>query len=147
MDTQSLLKLLNANNVRYVVIGATAFPVHGYTRSTLDIDIFIEPSEVNASKTIKALSECGYDVSDLTPADCVKNKILLRQYLLETDIHPYVAGVSFEQVFKNCVEAEYHGVTARFASLEDLIAMKKAANRPKDIEDLKYLEKLIRKIN
>ena len=40
MDTESLLKLLNAHSVRYVVIGATAFPVYGYARATLDIDIF-----------------------------------------------------------------------------------------------------------
>ena len=41
MDTESLLKSLNAHNVEYVVVGATAFPVHGYSRATLDIDIFI----------------------------------------------------------------------------------------------------------
>ena len=40
MDTESLLKLLNAHSVSYVVIGATAFPVYGYARATLDIDIF-----------------------------------------------------------------------------------------------------------
>ena len=41
MDTESLLKSLNACDVQYVVIGATAFPVYGYARATLDIDIFI----------------------------------------------------------------------------------------------------------
>lgn len=37
MDIPSLLKSLNAHDVRYVIIGATAFPVHGYSRATLDI--------------------------------------------------------------------------------------------------------------
>ncbi len=44
MDTESLLKSLNAHKVRYVIIGATAFPIHGYARATLDIDIFLLPA-------------------------------------------------------------------------------------------------------
>jgi predicted nucleotidyltransferase len=42
MDIEHLLRLLNEHSVRYVVIGATAFPVHGYARATLDVNIFIE---------------------------------------------------------------------------------------------------------
>jgi hypothetical protein len=49
VDTEGLLRSLNAHSVRYVVIGATAFPVHGYARATLDIDIFIEPTTENAA--------------------------------------------------------------------------------------------------
>ena len=47
MDTDSLLRSLNAHKVRYVVIGATAFPVHGYARATRDIDVFIDPTHTN----------------------------------------------------------------------------------------------------
>ena len=36
MDTEGLLKLLNENRVDFVIIGATAFPVHGYARATLE---------------------------------------------------------------------------------------------------------------
>ncbi len=43
MDTESLLKSLKGHKVQFVIIGATAFPVHGYSRATLDIDIFIRP--------------------------------------------------------------------------------------------------------
>ena len=65
MDTENLLKLLNENKVKYVIIGATAFPIHGYVRATIDIDILIEPSTENAKRTLKALSDFGYDVNDL----------------------------------------------------------------------------------
>lgn len=34
MDTEKLLACLNDRKVKYVVIGATAFPVHGYVRAT-----------------------------------------------------------------------------------------------------------------
>ena len=69
-------------------------------------------------------------------------KILIRQYLVETDIHPFVKGVSFDEVWKNRVKAKFGDTFVWFASLDDLIKMKKAAGRPKDLEDLKYLQKL-----
>lgn len=142
MDTEDLLKSLKEHKVRFVIIGATAFPVHGYSRATLDIDIFIKPERSNAEKTLSALKDFGYDVSDVTVAELLTKKILIRQYLVETDVHPYVKGVSFEEVWKNKVKAKFGTTYAWFASLDDLIKMKKAAGRPKDIEDLKYLLKL-----
>jgi len=42
METEKLLKLLKEHNARFVIIGATAFPVYGYIRATIDIDIFIK---------------------------------------------------------------------------------------------------------
>jgi hypothetical protein len=125
-----------------VIIGATAFPVHGYSRATLDIDIFIRPEISNAEKTLSALEEFGYDVTDITVDELLTKKILIRQYLVETDIHPYVKGVSFDTVWKNRVKAKFGETFAWFASLDDLIKMKRAAGRPKDREDLKYLLKL-----
>ena len=142
MDTESLLRSLKEHKVKFVIIGATAFPVHGYSRATLDIDIFIRPERANAEKTLEALEIFGYDVRDVTVDELMTKKILIRQYLVETDIHPYVKGVSFEDVWKNKVKSKFGNTFVWFASLDDLIKMKKAAGRPKDIEDLKYLIKL-----
>ena len=142
MDTESLLKSLKEHNVKFIIIGATAFPVHGYSRATLDIDFFIRPEISNAEKTLSALEEFGYDITDITVDELLTKKILIRQYLVETDIHPYVKGVSFDTVWKNRVKAKFGETFAWFASLDDLIKMKRAAGRPKDLEDLKYLQRL-----
>jgi hypothetical protein len=125
-----------------VVIGATAFPIHGYSRATLDVDIFIRPDRPNAERVLAALNNFGYDVRDITVEELLTKKILIRQYLVETDVHPFVKGVSFEEVWKNKVKAKIGNTFAWFASLDDLIKMKQAAGRPKDIEDLKYLLEL-----
>jgi len=142
VDTESLLKSLKEHKVQFVIIGATAFPVHGYSRATLDIDIFVKPEISNAKKTLSALKDFGYDVSDIAVDEVLTKKILIRQYLVETDIHPFVKGVSFDEVWKNRVKAKFGDTFVWFASLDDLIKMKKAAGRPKDLEDLKYLQKL-----
>ncbi len=121
MDVENLLKLLKEHKVRFVIIGATAFPVHGYARATLDIDLFIEPSEANARRTHKALKSFGYDVSGITLDDLLTKKVLIRQYLVETDIHPFVKGISFDRVWTNRVKAKFGDVFVWFASLDDLI--------------------------
>lgn len=142
MDTEGLLKLLKEHKVDFVVIGATAFPVHGYARATLDIDIFIRATGENAEKILAALKVFGYDVTDVNKEDLLKKKILIRQYAVETDIHPFVTGITFERVWKNKVKAKLGNTYAYFASLTDLIRMKLAAARPKDMEDVRYLKKL-----
>ncbi len=145
MDTEDLLRFLNAHSVEFVIIGATAFPIHGYARATLDIDIFIRPEPRNAAQLLEALRDFGYDVSDITLEDLLTRKVLIRQYLVETDIHPFVAGVSFDQVWKNRVSGTYGHEKVFYASLDDLITMKRAAGRPKDLEDLKILQILVQK--
>lgn len=142
MDISKLLKSLNAQRVEYVIIGATAFPTHGYARATADIDLLIKPTRVNAQRVLNALAQVGYDVTDLTVGELLNKKILFRQYILATDIHPSATGIIFETVWKNRVKDEIEGVPVFVASLDDLIKMKRAANRPKDREDLKALRAL-----
>lgn len=142
VDTEGLLKSLKEHKVDFVVIGATAFPVHGYVRATLDIDLFIRPTEANAKGVWSALKDFGYNLSEIKIKDLLEKKLLIRQYAVETDIHPFVKGINFEKVWKNKVKAKFGRTFVYFASLDDLIKMKRAAGRPKDLEDLIYLEKL-----
>ncbi|PIQ88769.1 MAG: hypothetical protein COV72_06820 [Candidatus Omnitrophica bacterium CG11_big_fil_rev_8_21_14_0_20_42_13] len=112
------------------------------TRATLDIDIFIRPDEKNAERAWQALKAFGYDVADIKTEDLLKKKLFIRQYAVETDNHPFVKGVTFDRVWKNKVRAKYGDTFVYFPSLGDIIKMKRAAGRPKDLEDLKYLKKL-----
>jgi len=145
MDTEKLLQLLKENKVLFVVIGATAFPVYGYARATLDIDIFVRNDLGNIKRTMKALKEFGYDLMDLTPDDFLSHKILIRQYMVEADIHSFVKGVTFNEVWKNKITAEFGKTKVYFPSLDDMIKMKEAAGRAIDLEDLKYLKKIRKK--
>lgn len=147
MNVSKLLSSLNAHKVKYVIIGASAMPVHGFTRATKDIDIFIEATKENAEKAMAALKECGYDLTDLTVKEMLKKKILLRQYILETDVHPFVSGTTWENVWKTKVADNLNGVPAYFASLNELIKMKKAAGHGKDLDDLRYLLQIKRRLN
>jgi predicted nucleotidyltransferase len=145
MDIERLLKLLHDRKVRYVIVGAAAFPVHGFTRATADFDIFVSADEENVRTVRQALLDFGYDVSEISLSTMQEKKLLIRQYLVEIDIHPHVKGVDFESVWENRTISTVGQTPANFASLDDLIKMKKAAGRAKDKEDLKILNRLKRR--
>lgn len=104
---------------------------------TADIDILIAPTLANAKRTLAALVDVVTDVNDLTPEEMLSKKVLLRQYILGTDIHPSLGqGVHFDTVWRGRVKSAIEGAPVFVASLDDLIRMKRAANRPKDRLDL-----------
>jgi predicted nucleotidyltransferase len=143
---EKLLRCLNESDVRYVIVGATAFAAHGWVRATADVDLFVASDTENVTRLRAALADFGYDVSDASVEDFQRYKILLRQYDLPLDLHPFLQGVSgFEDVWARRVLADLGDVRAPFASLDDLIAMKRAAGRPRDRADLEELERLKRR--
>lgn len=110
-------------------------PAHGYVRVTGDIDILIEPTRENAQRTLDALAAVGYDIADLTVEQVLTKKILFRQSILATDIHPSAAGITWKTAWKNKKPDIIEGIPVFVASLDDVIKMKRADNRPRDRKD------------
>ena len=104
--------------------------------------LFIEPTQRNAEKCREALSMFGYDVTDISVEDLLTKKVLIRDYTVETDIHPFVKAASFEMVWKNKVKRKFTDFFVWFASLDDLIKMKRAATRLEK-KNRKIIEKII----
>jgi predicted nucleotidyltransferase len=143
MNVKKLLRLLAEYKVKFIIIGAWAFPAYGYIRNTIDIDIFFDPTKANVKRLAKALKEFGYDgIEDLTIEQLLNKKTLFRQYIMDTDIHPFVKGVNFDMVWKSKKEVEIEKIKVFVPSLNHLILMKKAAGRKKDIVDLEFLEEI-----
>jgi len=76
---------------------------------------------------------------EIPDQNLLKKKLLIRGYWVQTNIHPFVTGAKFETIWKNRVHATFGRTRVPFASLKDLIRMKRAAGRAKDLEDLKFL--------
>ncbi len=58
-DFKEFIESLNANHVRYLVVGGYAVAFHGHPRYTKDIDIWIEMSPPNAARVVKALDQAA----------------------------------------------------------------------------------------
>jgi len=68
-DFKELLKLFNANEVEYLIVGAHALAYHGCPRLTGYLDILVNSSKGNSAKVIKALDEFGFGSLGLSSED------------------------------------------------------------------------------
>ncbi len=142
-DFADFLVSLNNEEVAYVVIGGMAVLRFVPYRTTRDIDVLIEPTLENASRAWRAVASWAGEEPEFSVEDFVSGDILSFGGLLRVEIHSRVPGADWEGVWARREAGEFSGVLTSFASLPDLIAMKKAAGRPeKDIPDLKRLENL-----
>lgn len=130
------------HGVEFVLIGGMAGIARGSTYPSYDLDVVYARSRANVSRLVAALREIGVRLRG-APTELT---FLLDEQAIEnganfTFITPYgdldvladVAGMrSFDELVKAAEEMEIHGIPVRVASLDHLIAMKRAANRPKD---------------
>ena len=68
-DIIGFLGLCNKHMIKYLVIGGYAVSIHGYPRSTKDIDVCIEMSEMNASNMVQVIKDFGFGSLNLNKED------------------------------------------------------------------------------
>ncbi|MGH2475904.1 MAG: hypothetical protein ACRDIL_11620 [Candidatus Limnocylindrales bacterium] len=149
-DPVHILRRLAAHGVQYVLVGGMAAKAHGSPTLTVDLDICPARDRENLERLGNLLGEAGARLRD-APADVPfhpDRRTLERVELLtlvtdygDLDVLMTPAGVGgFAQLDANAFAAELDdGLVVRVASLDDLIAMKRAAGRPKDRVELEIL--------
>lgn len=136
-----VFRCLHARDVRYVVIGGVAAIVHGVPRTTFDVDLLIEASEENASRLLAALSDAGIGSATLTTAkDLLAHEITIFRDVVRIDVQTRTPGVDFAGAWERRIERDVADTKYWLLSRPDLIASKRAAARPKDLEDVRVLE-------
>ena len=140
-DFKDFLRLLNANEVEYLLVGGYAVAYHGYPRATGDLDIWVAMDPANARRMMVVLDAFGFggQFSDETPLLEPDNIIRMGYPPVRIEVLTSVSGVNFEDCKAKAVIAEVDGVRTSIISCEDLKANKKAAGRPKDMDDLQNL--------
>jgi len=141
------LVLFNNNLVKYLVVGGYAVIKHGRPRFTGDIDIWIEPNPQNAESVYKSLKEFGAPVSELTVKDFSEPGFFFQMGIppCRIDILMSVTGGDFAKAYRNRAISNLDIGPVPFIGLEDLIAVKIAAGRPKDLADVAALKKIVAK--
>ena len=141
-DFREFIKLLNSNNVKYLVVGGYAVAFHGYPRYTKNMDIWIWINENNAKKLIKTLEEFGFSSLGLKKEDFLKPEYVIQLGYPPNriDILTKISGLEFEKCYKSRIKTNMDGITIDFIDLENLKKNKKAIGRFKDLADLENLE-------
>ena len=140
-DFKELLRSLNANGVRYLLIGGYAVGFHGYPRATNDIDIFVAKDLENARRLVKSLNEFGFGTVELSTELFTKDKSIVRMGVepLKIEFANFISGVEFEEAFEDKIVGVIDEVEISIINLHHLKINKKASGRYKDLDDLENL--------
>ena len=143
-DYKDMLQLFNKYNVKYLVVGAYAMGNYGYSRHTLDIDLWIEKSVENAQNIKKAFEDFPVPY-EVTVEDLNTENLVLQIGIdpMRIDILTDIDGVDFEEAWNNRTNNSLFGEEIHFISIHDLIKNKSATSRTKDKYDVLELKRII----
>ncbi|TAD90357.1 MAG: hypothetical protein EAY75_04505 [Bacteroidetes bacterium] len=141
-DFLDFIDCLNKNKVKYILVGGYAVVIRGYSRSTGDMDIWVEKSPENYQKLLRAITTFGL------PAIAIpKDQFFSEDFdVFSFGRPPYaieiltsVKGVDFSTSFEQSTLEQINDINVRVLHLRHLIDAKKAAGRYKDLNDLENL--------
>ncbi len=144
-DFLEFIGCLNRHNVRYILVGGYSVILHGYPRTTGDLDIWVEPNEANYNRLKGAFDEFKLPVFDMTLGNFldIKNFDVFRfgRNPMAIDIITNLKGLEFNDSLAGMETKTFESVEIKFIGYQDLIRAKKASGRPKDINDIENLER------
>lgn len=162
-DFLSVLAEFQAKNIRYVLVGGLAVLLHGIDRLTADIDLVVDLSPEQASVAVETLIALGYIANAPVDARQFADAGVRKRWQLESGMlvlsfwdpknrFPTVDlfaeyPMDFESLFAAAVLMPLAGTVVRVAGVDHLIAIKRAAGRPKDLDDANRLADLPTKKN
>jgi hypothetical protein len=156
-DFERIISTLHRHRVAYVLVGGAAANAHGSTLLTEDVDITPARDRANLDRLAGALRDLRARIRTENEPEGVEfpfdGGFLAAQPLmlnltteagdLDLALAPAGFAAGYDDLAPRAVDVEFgDGVVARVAALDDIIASKRAANRPKDIAALPYLEAL-----
>lgn len=132
---------LNREGVKYIVIGGCAIFLHGYERTTRDIDLLVEASAENIELLKGALKDVLPEAVAELKADDVKSNIVVRMVGedLIVDLMHHVGDVNYDKIRGNLVNEEIDGVLVPIADVDAMLELKKGV-REIDKKDYLFLK-------
>lgn len=143
-DFRDLLEELGRGGVEFVVVGGWAVAFHGRPRATKDIDLVLRGTPDNLARAAEALGRFGAptNVTEALRSMAETDVVYVGEPPLRIDFLRAIEGVSADALFGNSVVAELDGVVLRVIALDDLVRNKRAVGRPRDLDDVDFLERV-----
>jgi hypothetical protein len=160
MKIAEMLQSLADAGVDYVLVGGLAVQLHGYMRATMDIDLVLAMNDANLEKFIGVARKYGLEPNIPVPIDALRDAAQIDAWHREKGMlafslrEPQAGGkvvdvlvrpqVPFDRLAKSAVIGQLFGRKVMIAAIDDLLEMKRLADRPKDRLDIEALEKIQR---
>ena len=153
LDIQGMFRALDREGVEFLVIGGVAVGFHGFVRATKDVDIVPSPESENLGRLAGMLAALdaqiegaeefeGEELPDPLDPEALSlgGNWVLSTRLGRFDIMQWIGDYPlWEKLSPTAIETEIGGLPVKFASYEDLVALKEQAGRPQDLIDLQRL--------
>lgn len=141
-DFCDMLSELSAAGADFLVVGAYALAAHGYPRATGDIDFWVRPTRDNAERVMSALLKFGAPLLGLKVDDLCSPDVVFQigRPPLRIDFLTTIAGVEFEEAWREREVIPVLGVQLPVISYRHLLQNKRSTGRPKDLPDAAWLE-------
>jgi len=157
-EVERVVEALNRARVRYLVVGGVAVVLHGYLRTTGDLDLVLHLERDNLVRAVVALKGLGYRprapvgldaFADATQRESWHRDKGLTVFSLWHPTRPVLEvdlfvnePFDFDTVYGRALRVALETTEATVISLEDLKAMKGRVGRPRDVEDVAALDAL-----
>lgn len=151
-DFEKLIGALVAAHIDFLVVGGLAATVHGSARLTQDVDVVYARSDDNIARLVAALEPYQPYLRGAPPglpfdwsAATVHRGLNFTLTTTVGDIDvlgEIVGGGSYEALVEHTVAVDLFGHGCKCLDLPTLIATKRAAGRPRDLEAVAELEAL-----
>ncbi|MCB0632888.1 MAG: hypothetical protein R2824_29090 [Saprospiraceae bacterium] len=144
-DFQDFIKALNQNEVKYILVGGYAVILHGYSRTTGDMDVWVKPDRENYQRLVRAFADFGMPMFDLTAEKFLKTKhydvYTYGKPPVAIDLMTAVKGMDFDEAFAGATWHEFEDLSIRVIRYQDLLKAKQSTGRMRDLNDIEQLEK------
>jgi hypothetical protein len=168
LDVETVLRVLAEHEVAYLLVGGVAAVMHGAPVLTQDVDVLPEPGLPNLERLAAALRDL-----EAVPFDDPERVDLRTGHVPEAPDFAYTAAAlrrhdtwhlatraglvdlvfslsgpvgGFAALAERRVPVRVFGLLVPVASLDDVIASKRAAGRPKDLAALPVLQQTRRRL-
>jgi predicted nucleotidyltransferase len=149
-DYAALLRVLAAGRVDFIIVGGLAATIHGAARATYDVDVLYARTPENLSRMVAALAPLRpylrgapaglpftWEVETLSKG----LNFTLTTTAGDLDLLGEITyGGTYDALLSDTEVVTVLGIECRCLSLEQLIQVKRAAGRVKDLEALAELE-------
>ena len=144
-DFRDLLRCFAEADVHYLVVGGYAVIFHAEPRFTGDLDLWVEPTEENAKRVMRAFARFGLPLMGGIEADDFAKPGT--QYMVGAapcaiDFLTSVPGLEFSSAWERRVVVEDDDIIVNYVARTDLVTAKRTANRQRDKMDLEILGEL-----
>ena len=154
---EPVFQALDTAGVRYVTVGGVAVVLHGHVRLTRDIDLVVDLDHAEALKAVRALTAAGFAPVAPVPAEQFADAEVRRAWARDKQMVVFSMRnergelyvdlfidypVDWRSLWRDSETIAVSDTLIRVASIEHLIAMKLASDRPRDREDVAQLRAL-----